>query len=94
VTINAHAFFDGNVVSGNAGSFITNVVLPNIRSACAPYAAVNNIVITESGWPSRGAGNGVAVASTGDEQDALLSLNCAATGGCNRVIGSLVKAEE
>lgn len=78
ITVNAHAFYDGNVVSGNAGNFILNTVLPNIRSACAPYAAVNNIIITESGWPSRGGGNGAAVASTGDEQSALSNLNCAA----------------
>lgn len=78
VTVNAHAFYDGNVASGNAGNFILNTVLPNIRSACAPYAAVNNIVITESGWPSRGGSNGAAVASTGDEQSALSNLNCAA----------------
>jgi len=77
VTVNAHAFYDGNADSATAGSFITNTVLPNIKSACAPYGAVNTIIITESGWPSRGAGYGNAVASTGDEQTALGNLNCA-----------------
>lgn len=77
VTVNAHAFYDGNAVSGTAGNFITNTVLPKIKAACAPYAAVKTIIITESGWPSRGGGNGKAVASTGDEQTALSGLNCA-----------------
>lgn len=78
VTVNAHAFYDGNVRATGAGDFITNVVLPNIRRVCAPYAAVKNIVITESGWPSRGGNFGSAVPSLGNEQVALKSLNCAA----------------
>jgi exo-beta-1,3-glucanase (GH17 family) len=79
VTVNAHAFYDGNQRSSDAGTFIDNIVMPNIRKSCAPYSAVNNIVITESGWPSRGGNNGVAVASLGDEQTALSRLNCAGT---------------
>lgn len=78
VTVNAHAFFDGKVQAAGAGNFITNVVIPNIKRACAPYAAVNNIVITESGWPSRGGNDGAAVPSLPNEQAALRSLNCAA----------------
>lgn len=78
VTVNAHAFFDGNVQAGNAGNFIRDTVLPNIRRVCGPYPAVNNIVITESGWPSRGGSNGAAVASLDNEAAALKSLNCIA----------------
>ncbi|KAF9792566.1 glycoside hydrolase superfamily [Thelephora terrestris] len=78
VTVNAHAFFDGKVQASGAGNFITNVVIPNIRRVCAPYAAVKDIVITESGWPSRGGNIGAAVPSLPNEQAALRSLNCAA----------------
>ena len=78
VTVNAHAFYDGNVQASGAGNFISDVVLPNIKSACAPYAAVNNIIITESGWPSRGSNFGAAVPSLANEQAALSSLNCVA----------------
>ena len=78
VTVNAYAFFDGHVQAAGAGDFITNVVLPNIKRVCAPYAAVKNIVITESGWPSRGGNIGVAVPSPPNEQAALKNLNCAA----------------
>jgi exo-beta-1,3-glucanase (GH17 family) len=78
VTVNAYAFFDGHVQATGAGDFITNVVLPNIKRVCAPYAAVKNIVITESGWPSRGGNFGSAVPSLPNEQAALRNLNCAA----------------
>lgn len=78
VTINAHSFYDGNVQAANAGSFIRDVVLPNIKRVCAPYAAVNNIVITESGWPSRGGNYGAAVPSLANEQAALGNLSCIA----------------
>jgi exo-beta-1,3-glucanase (GH17 family) len=81
VTINAHAYFDGNVTAENAGSFIGDVVLPNIRKVCAPYAGVNDIIITQSGWPSRGDTLGVAVPSIENEAAALASLNCFAGGG-------------
>ena len=77
VTVNAHAFFDGNVKAGSAGNFIKDTVLPNIRRVCAPYSAVNDIVITESGWPSRGNSFGAAVPSVGNEAAAIKSLNCA-----------------
>ena len=78
VTVNAHAFYDGHVQATGAGDFITNTVLPTIKRVCAPYAAVNNIIIAESGWPSRGGNFGAAVPSLANEQAALKSLNCAA----------------
>jgi len=78
VTVNAHAFYDGKVHAAGAGDFITHVVIPNIKKACAPYPAVKNIIITESGWPSRGGNVGVAVPSHENEQAALRSLDCAA----------------
>jgi len=77
VTVNAHAFYDGNVQAADAGNFIIDTVLPSIKRACAQYPAVNNIVITESGWPSRGGNFGVAVPSLANEQAALANLNCA-----------------
>lgn len=78
VTINAYAFYDGKVKAASAGNFIRDVVLPNIKKACAQYPAVKNIVITESGWPSRGPNFGAAVPSLANEQAALSSLNCVA----------------
>ncbi|KAF9048858.1 glycoside hydrolase family 17 protein [Panaeolus papilionaceus] len=73
VGANAHAFFDGNFNSGQAGDFVFQTVVPALKSVCPG----KNILITESGWPSRGNNNGAAVASLGDERNALLNLNCA-----------------
>jgi len=78
VTVNAHAFYDRKVHAADAGDFITRIVIPNIKNACARYPAVKDIIITESGWPSRGENFGLAVPSHANEQAALKSLDCAA----------------
>ncbi|KAG8988133.1 hypothetical protein FRB93_004288 [Tulasnella sp. JGI-2019a] len=77
VGANAHAFYDGNTVATNAGSFVSYTVYPALVGACPG----KKIIITESGWPSRGATNGAAVPSLANEQAALYGLNCAASGG-------------
>ncbi|KAF5315848.1 hypothetical protein D9611_005021 [Ephemerocybe angulata] len=74
VGANAHAFYDQNTVSGNAGNFVWNTVIPALRSRCPGKP----IIISETGWPSRGGTNGQAVASSGDQRSALINLNCVA----------------
>ncbi|TFK60665.1 glycoside hydrolase, partial [Pluteus cervinus] len=74
VGANAHAYYDGGRTSGQAGDFVFQTVVPSLRSACPGKP----IIITETGWPSRGNNNGAAVASQGDQRNALSSLNCAA----------------
>ncbi|KAG8934709.1 hypothetical protein FRC02_009411 [Tulasnella sp. 418] len=76
VTANAHAFFDGTPAS-NAGPFVSYTVYPALVGACPG----KSIVITESGWPSRGGSINQAVPSLANEQAALRALNCAASGG-------------
>lgn len=61
------------------GPFISYTVYPALTGACSGQT----IIITESGWPSRGATNGQAVPSLANEQSALYALNCAASGGAN-----------
>ncbi|KAF9484304.1 glycoside hydrolase [Pholiota conissans] len=73
VGANAHAFYDGNVNSGQAGDFVFKTVDPALKAACPG----KKIYITESGWASRGPNFGNAVASVGDERNAILNLNCA-----------------
>lgn len=73
VGANAHAFYDGGRTSGQAGDFVFKTVVPALKAACPG----KKVIITESGWPSRGGNIGVAVASLGDERNALLNLNCA-----------------
>ncbi|KIJ29543.1 glycoside hydrolase family 17 protein [Sphaerobolus stellatus SS14] len=71
VAANAHAFFDGNVESAQAGDFVFNTVVPSLKKACPGKP----IIISESGWPSRGNANRAAKTSVNDEKAALNSLN-------------------
>ncbi|XP_006457881.1 hypothetical protein AGABI2DRAFT_190276 [Agaricus bisporus var. bisporus H97] len=73
VGANAHAFFDPNTAAGNSGNFLTQTVIPALRNACGN----KKIMITETGWPSRGGSNGAGVASLDNERAALAALNCA-----------------
>ncbi|KAF9532695.1 glycoside hydrolase superfamily [Crepidotus variabilis] len=74
VGANAHVFFDGQRTSNQAGDFMFSTVVPSLKRSCPGKP----IMITESGWPSRGNNNNAAVASVNDERTALSSLNCAA----------------
>ena len=53
----------------------------NHRVRCLPFrvhlAQTLTVCVVRSGWPSRGAANGRAVASVDDAKNALLNLNCA-----------------
>ncbi|KAF8896659.1 glycoside hydrolase superfamily [Infundibulicybe gibba] len=73
VGANAHAFYDGGRTSGQTGDFVFKTVVPALKAACPG----KKVIISESGWPSRGGNNGAAVPSIPDEQSALLNLNCA-----------------
>ncbi|KAF8167563.1 glycoside hydrolase superfamily [Crassisporium funariophilum] len=73
VGANAHTWFDGGRTSGQAGDFVFKLVVPSLKGKCPG----KNVVITETGWPSRGGSNGAAVASVADERNAILNLNCA-----------------
>ncbi|TFK35606.1 glycoside hydrolase family 17 protein [Crucibulum laeve] len=73
VGANAHAFYDGGRTSGQAGDFVFKTVVPALKAACPG----KKVIISESGWPSRGGNIGVAVPSIGDERNAILNLNCA-----------------
>lgn len=67
--INCHAFFDGNVEASGAGPFVLGWV--------QQIAAMNpskQVLVTESGWPSRGSTNGKAVPSEANQQAAVNSL--------------------
>ncbi|KNZ73340.1 putative family 17 glucosidase SCW11 [Termitomyces sp. J132] len=72
VGVNTHAFYDGGHTSGQAGEFVFKTVVAVLKAACPG----RKIHITESGWPSRGRSNGIAIASLANECNALLNLNC------------------
>jgi len=66
---NCHAFFDGGVTAQDAGTFVLEQA-QRVADACGGM----DTIITESGWPSQGDTNGVAVPSQQDQVDAISSL--------------------
>lgn len=69
VAANCHAFFDGGVTADKAGDFV-------VQQAQRVSAACNgkDTMITESGWPSSGSSNKLAVPSTENQKAAVDSL--------------------
>lgn len=64
--INCHAFFDGHTLPQDAGKFVSKWA-HDVSQA----AGGKRTVVTESGWPTQGGSNGVAVA--GQQQHEQLS---------------------
>jgi len=69
VAANAHPFFDGGVLADGAGNWLSEQTA-SIEKACG-----KPVLITETGWPTAGSPNGVAVPST-PNQDTVLSQAC------------------
>ncbi|TKA24222.1 hypothetical protein B0A50_05986 [Salinomyces thailandicus] len=66
---NCHAFFDGTITAQDAGKFVV-AQAQRVSEACGGM----NTMITESGWPSQGESNGVAVPSEENQKAAISSL--------------------
>ncbi|KAF8456074.1 glycoside hydrolase superfamily [Kalaharituber pfeilii] len=69
IATNAHPFFDGNVTPDRAGPF-----LEEMRKQVSKTCGGARVLITETGWPSQGATNGVAVPSKENQKIALDSI--------------------
>ncbi|OLL24562.1 putative family 17 glucosidase SCW4 [Neolecta irregularis DAH-3] len=69
VAANSYAYFDGNRVSSQAGEFM-DMTIGVLKNSCK----TTDVMITESGWPSAGGSNGVALASPSDQSNAIQSL--------------------
>lgn len=68
--VNAHAYFDKYTVAQNAGPW----VLEQIQRVWTACEGKKNVVITESGWPSKGDTYGVAVPSKENQEAAIASI--------------------
>ncbi|KAL8684931.1 MAG: hypothetical protein Q9218_008065, partial [Villophora microphyllina] len=66
--INCHAFFDGKTPAEKSGEFVKGWV-DKIGQATG-----KTVVVTETGWPTQGDTNGVAIASQDKHQAALSSI--------------------
>ncbi|EMD00339.1 glycoside hydrolase family 17 protein [Baudoinia panamericana UAMH 10762] len=71
---NCHAFFDGGVTADEAGKFVL-AQAQRVSEACGG----KDTMITESGWPSNGETNNLAVPSPENQVAAINSLKAAFT---------------
>lgn len=72
--VNSHPFFDPNTDATNAGTFLTK----SIESLKAKLAnSSQTVVITETGWPSKGNTNGLAIPSSSNQQTAIAAIKSA-----------------
>ena len=67
--INCHAYYDGNVLPEDAGSFVLGFV-----QQISSMAGGKTTIVTESGWPTQAPSIGKAVASVANMQAAIGSL--------------------
>ncbi|SGZ54115.1 CIC11C00000004640 [Sungouiella intermedia] len=70
MAVNAHAFFDGYVAAEDAGDWVL-LQIERVATACSS----KSVFITETGWPTRGDSNGVAVPSSENQLAALASIS-------------------
>lgn len=70
MAVNAHAFFDGYVAADGAGDWVLEQI-QRVASTCSS----KKVLITETGWPTKGDNNNVAVPSTENQQSALSTIS-------------------
>lgn len=68
--VNAHAFFDSTCSASDAGEWLQNTV-SNVKSA---LSVPKMIVVTETGWPTKGDRNGMAIPGLENQEAALDSI--------------------
>ncbi|ANB15075.1 Scw4p [Sugiyamaella lignohabitans] len=78
MAVNAHAFFDGGVTASQAGQWAL-LQIQRVYSACN---GAKSVLISESGWPSQGDSNGVAVPSSENLQTAVSALKSSVGNDC------------
>lgn len=70
MAVNAHAFFDQNTAAADSGKWL----LQQIQRVWTACDGKKDVVITESGWPSRGDTYGIAVPSKANQKAAVDSI--------------------
>lgn len=73
--INAHAFFDSTITASHAGRWLANTI-DRVKSTLSNS---KKVVITETGWPTKGLANGLAVPGLANQKLALDSIQKAFT---------------
>jgi exo-beta-1,3-glucanase (GH17 family) len=83
------AFYDGNTAAANAGNFLTQTVIPALRSACGStkkimitecvnitqihFSTPSNFLHNRTGWPSRGGSIGAQAVASLDNERTALA---------------------
>ncbi|KAI5953774.1 MP65 [Candida theae] len=70
IAVNAHCFFDGGYSADQAGQWVLSQI-QRVSTACGNK---KNVLITETGWPSKGESNNKAVPSKENQQSAIQSI--------------------
>lgn len=73
IAVNAHAFFDGQTKAEDSGKWVLGQI-QRVWSACNAQGVQKSVFITESGWPSQGETNGVAVPSKENQEACVSSI--------------------
>lgn len=71
IAVNCHPYWDGGVYPQNSGSWLQQQI-KNLQNACGTSKP---ILITETGWPTKGDTNGVSVPSPQNQIAAIRSIN-------------------
>ena len=70
IAVNSHPYWDGGVQPSNSGPWLVDQI-NNLKSVCG---SSKPIMITETGWPTKGDTNGVCVPSVANQEAALQSI--------------------
>lgn len=70
IAVNAHAYFDGGYAADSAGDWLKEQI-QRVKKACG---GKKGVLITESGWPSKGQTNKKAVPSKSNQKSAINSI--------------------
>ncbi|AJP41000.1 AVB_G0043050.mRNA.1.CDS.1 [Saccharomyces cerevisiae] len=70
MAVNAHAYFDENTAAQDAGPWVLEQI-ERVYTACG---GKKDVVITETGWPSKGDTYGEAVPSKANQEAAISSI--------------------
>ncbi|KAI5959662.1 MP65 [Candida margitis] len=70
IAVNAHCFFDGGYSADQAGEWVLSQI-QRVSSACGNS---KNVLITETGWPSKGDSNNKAIPSKQNQESAIQSI--------------------
>lgn len=81
MAVNAHAFFDGNVAAADSGEWVLQQI-QRVWTACSSAGHEKTVFVTESGWPSQGSSNGVAVPSDENQSAAISSIQSKVGSSC------------